>query len=87
MTREHSIDRKNFQQSTTQTICELHITGGARAVEQGGGWSWYPILVEESAKPLNSLPIQQITALADALGSRLDQHQKAMTAVSARAEA
>jgi Flp pilus assembly pilin Flp len=69
MTNEYEIDRATFRQGTTQSITELHITGGQRAIEQPGRlWSWYPVLSEGQVRNLAPRPIQQIAALANAVG-------------------
>lgn len=69
MADEHEIDRATFRQGTTQSITELHITGGQRAIERPGRlWSWYPVLSEGKVRDLAPRPIQQIAALANAVG-------------------
>lgn len=50
---QNEIDRAIFRQGTTQTIAELHITGGVCAVEQmGRDWSGHPVLADDQARPL-----------------------------------
>jgi len=55
---EHIIASDKIQRGTTQSITELHITGGIRAVERPGRlWSWHPVLVDKSIPQLAPLSI------------------------------
>lgn len=58
--------------STVQTACELHLTGGLRAFEQGDRqWSLDPILDGRTARQLPPMPIQQVTEVAAGVGAIL----------------
>lgn len=72
MADEHEIDSATFRRGTTQTIAELHITGGVRAVERPGRrWSWYPTLADGHVQEFDPKPIQEIAALASSIGLQL----------------
>ena len=72
MAGEQEIDSATFRQGVTQSIAELHMTGGQRAIqEQGKLWSWYPVLSDGRISQLAPQPIQQIAALANAVGLEL----------------
>lgn len=66
------IDGESFRRGTIQVIAELHITGGARAVQRPDrNWAWYPILDDTQIRKLDAKPIQHVEALASALNIEL----------------
>lgn len=66
---EHIIASDKIQRGTTQSITELHITGGIRAVERPGRlWSWHPVLVDKSIPQLAPLSINRVAQLANDVG-------------------
>ena len=69
MTDQNKIDRSTFRQGQTLGICELHITGGARAIEQDGRlWSWQPVISGGMTQELAPLSIERIGLLASQVG-------------------
>ena len=69
---ENVIPAGTFQRGTTRCITELHITGGARAVERGPRlWMWHPVLVAGATRALAPMPIDRIDRLADNIGLQL----------------
>jgi hypothetical protein len=65
MAEPHEIDRATFKTGVTQTVTELHLTGGVRAVQDGDRlWSWYPVLESGRTKALAPMPINRIDSLA-----------------------
>lgn len=72
MTDPYEIDRATFRPSVTQSIAELHITGGVRAIHEGDRhWSWFPVLTNKGAQQLKPMPIQQVAGLANLVGLQL----------------
>lgn len=66
------ISAKSFQVGHTQSVTELHISGGIRATMQGDKiWSWYPVLKDGQMKSLNPTPINGISTLASEVGETL----------------
>lgn len=66
------ISSKGFEIGTTQSITELHISGGIRAGMQGDRvWGWYPVLRDGSASGLNPIPINGIATVAQDIGETL----------------
>jgi hypothetical protein len=71
MTDHHEIDRSTFRLGVTQSITELHITGGIRAVGQrqpGWVWSWHPVIDNGRMRQHAPLPIGGIADLAKEVG-------------------
>ncbi|GAN93826.1 hypothetical protein Gbth_033_004 [Gluconobacter thailandicus F149-1 = NBRC 100600] len=72
MADRYEIDKATFRRGVTQSITELHITGGCRAVARvGHHWSWYPALHDGNLQYLAPQPIKQIGALATKVGLEL----------------
>lgn len=60
-----TISAENFDVGTTQSIAELHISGGIRATQDGEKlWSWYPVLRDQGYSQLKALPINKISQMA-----------------------
>lgn len=66
---DNIIPKESFKQDTTQGITELHLTGGARAIEDGNRrWIWHPVLSGGTAQTLEALPINRIDQHAGRVG-------------------
>lgn len=65
MADKYENDKATFRRGVTQSLAELHITGGCRAVQRSRHhWSWYPALYDGKPQYLVPQPIEQIGALA-----------------------
>ena len=66
------IPGETFRRGTTQSIAELHITGGIRAVQHGHRlWVWHPVLVDGAMRQIAPMPIDRIDRLARNVGLQL----------------